>query len=456
MISLINYKIKLSYVATILIFFSMGVNPSFLSNNISSFDFITNFIRFFLPSIFLIGYFLFFKKENLFEFLNTDILIKIIFLIFTIILVFSLFFDFFNPQNLYFLSYLNIFLFISILSLSFDREEIKNNIILFVILGLFISLFLFLIEIFNNPFSFSELHKFKILSYDARFLSQALPRSTGIAKFLLFVIIILLILPRKKNTIANLVLLIFFSSLLILFRSRTNILFFTIFLICYLFYFSQDIRIKIQIFFATIIIPVIIFITIPENKISLIEENFNKSLTPWGEYLEVDYRDIIIRKNTTLTEKLYGMTINKTTNIYIKNNNTQLEEIENISSGRTYLWKKFFEDLKKNEFNLFIGKGILADKKFYNQSISNGFFYSLLSGGLVIFLLYIIVNIVITINILKNIIKSREISENIFPYSILIYLMFRSLFENGYLLYISDLYLFLISIILTTSKTLKN
>ena len=207
-------------------------------------------------------------------------------------------------------------------------------------------------------------------------------------------------------------------------------------MICYLFYFSQDIRIKIQIFFATIIIPVIIFITIPENKISLIEENFNKSLTPWGEYLEVDYRDIIKRKSTTLTDKLYGMTINKTTNIYIKNRNTQLEEIENISSGRTYLWKKFFEDFKKNEFNLFIGKGILADKKIYNQSISNGFFYSLLSGGLVIFLFYIIVNIVITINILKNIIKSREISENILPYSILIYLMFRSLFENGYLLYI--------------------
>ena len=214
---------------------------------------------------------------------------------------------------------------------------------------------------------------------------------------------------------------IFFSSLLILFRSRTNILFFSRFLICYLFFFSQDIRIKIQIFFATIIIPVIIFITIPENKISLIEENFNKSLTPWGEYLEVDYRDIIKRKSTTLTDKLYGMTINKTTNIYIKNRNTQLEEIENISSGRTYLWKKFFEDFKKNEFNLFIGKGILADKKIYNQSISNGFFYSLLSGGLVIFLFYIIVNIVITINILKNIIKSREISENILPYSILIY-----------------------------------
>ena len=34
--------------------------------------------------------------------------------------------------------------------------------------------------------------------------------------------------------------------------------------------------------------------------------------------------------------------------------------------------------------------------------------------------------------------------------------MFRSLFENGYLLYISDLYLFLISILLTSSKTLKN
>ena len=85
----------------------------------------------------------------------------------------------------------------------------------------------------------------------------------------------------------------------------------------------------------------------PEKKISLIEENFNKSMTPWGEYLEVDYRDIIKRKSTTLTDKIYGMTINKTTNIYIKNRNTQLEEIENISSGRTYLWKKFFEDLKK-------------------------------------------------------------------------------------------------------------
>ena len=62
MISLINYKIKLSYVATIFDFFSMGVNPSFLSKDISNFDFITNFIRFFCQ-VFLIGYFLFFKKK---------------------------------------------------------------------------------------------------------------------------------------------------------------------------------------------------------------------------------------------------------------------------------------------------------------------------------------------------------------------------------------------------------
>lgn len=177
MISFLNYKIKASYIATILIFLSLGINPSYLDDKILNYEVFINTARFFSPTIFLIGYFCFIKKYKFFDFLNTNIHIKFLFLILIIILIFSLFSEIFSSQNLYFISYINIFLFISLLSQNSEKNEIKNNIIIFIALGLIISISLILFEILTNTINLAELYKAKILSFDVRFLNQAMPRS---------------------------------------------------------------------------------------------------------------------------------------------------------------------------------------------------------------------------------------------------------------------------------------
>ena len=62
------YNIKISYLFTVLIFFSMGVNPSYIENDTSNLNFLINSIRFFLPTVFLIGYYLIYKKKLFFNF----------------------------------------------------------------------------------------------------------------------------------------------------------------------------------------------------------------------------------------------------------------------------------------------------------------------------------------------------------------------------------------------------
>ena len=79
------------------------------------------------------------------------------------------------------------------------EDEIINNLILFIILGIFIFLLLMLLEIFSNQINFSELHKSSVFSFDNRFLSQSLPRSTGVSKFMLLFLLVLMFLFYKKH-----------------------------------------------------------------------------------------------------------------------------------------------------------------------------------------------------------------------------------------------------------------
>tara|TARA_B100001063_G_C16249684_1_gene304689 strand:- start:11 stop:454 length:444 start_codon:yes stop_codon:yes gene_type:complete len=147
----------------------MGVNPSYLENNISNFNLWINSIRFFLPTFFLFNYYLIYGKKDFFHFLNFNYLINLLFIILILIFIFSLSFEFLDTQNLYFLIYLNIFLLVGILASNADLKEIINNIILFILLGFCISLILIITEISNYSFSLSELHKFRVFSFDARF-----------------------------------------------------------------------------------------------------------------------------------------------------------------------------------------------------------------------------------------------------------------------------------------------
>ena len=348
----------------------MGVNPSYIENDTSNLNFLINSIRFFLPTVFLIGYYLIYKKKLFFNFLKYNYLISLLFIIFVLIFFFSILFDFSSTQNLYFLTYLNIFLFIGLLSIKGKSREVINNLILFICLGLSLSIILFVVEIFNFSINLSELHKLRVFSFDARFLDQSLPRSTGVAKFILLSILVLLTLPKKKNSFKNLVFLIIFCSFLFLIKSRTNILFFFIFIIFYLFYFKLKIKKKIKILFATFIIPIIIYFLTPDYKINPRELNDETKILT----LESNENSEGSENNDGAEVLIFENFKKKTNKLLIKSNNKELKKIENVSTGRIFLWNKFIYDLKNNNLNFLIGKGILADKKIYSQSISNGFF----------------------------------------------------------------------------------
>lgn len=476
MISIQKYKIKLSYLATILIFLSLGVNPSFVDNKTINFKDIINLVRFFLPSIFLIGIYIFYPKKYKFKyFINLDLKIKILFYLFLIILFFSFLVDITNSQNLYFFSYLNIFLFAGLLNSNKDEDEIINNLILFIILGIFIFLLLMLLEIFSNQINFSELHKSSVFSFDNRFLSQSLPRSTGVSKFMLLFLLVLMFLFYKKHSISVLSAITFFSSTLVLLNSRTSLIFYYFFIFFIIFYINQKFKIKAQLIVATLLIPIIVFVFVPnktyniskENYISTeklnILENFSKKFSKNKKEIIEDDNNLITKKNDSENYKLGENEVKKEeykkndiTSLLNKNNNNQLNKIENISSGRIYLWKIIYNDFRENKINLFVGKGILADKKIYTQSSSNGFIYSFLAGGVLGFLSLIILNILILKDVLPNIIKTKQLKRVVVLDLFVLFLIYRLLFENGFVLYVSDLYLLITCIFFINLKKLKN
>lgn len=474
-----KYKIKISYIVTFFIFFSQGVNPSYLDDKIINIEVIINSIRFFFPSIFLLFiYFFNFEKYRLKYFFNLSWSLKILFYFFVIILIFSLLYSKSYSLNLYFLSYLNIFLLIGLLNYNNNQREIINNLILFILLGLILSILLFAYEIlFNRIINFSEFYKLSVLSFDYRFLDQSLPRSTGVSKFILFFLILMVFYSLKNNSIIKFITIIIFSILLFLLNSRTSLIFYFSIIIFLIFYLDQKLRFKIKFFFSTLIIPIVIFICIPDknfeffpNKNNRLEIINNLNIT---DLFKSKKADIFIEKEEAKNEAIKDDTKNgaikddtkkkeiKTNDISTlinKAKDPNLTKIENISSGRVALWKKIYNDFKSNKLNFIIGKGILADKKIYDKSSSNGFIYSFLSGGIIgLFFLITLLTLILKKIIIKIIFYKKNNFNNFndFTYFILLFLIYRLLFENGFLLYISDLYMFSICIFFLNYKKLK-
>lgn len=94
-----------------------------------------------------------------------------LFIILITIFIFSIFTNLNNSLNLYFLSYLNIFIFVGLLNSKKETQEIFNNLILFIFLGLVTVGILLLIQIFNNSINFNEIHKAEIFSFNNRILT---------------------------------------------------------------------------------------------------------------------------------------------------------------------------------------------------------------------------------------------------------------------------------------------
>jgi hypothetical protein len=149
----------------------------------------------------------------------------------------------------------------------------------------------------------------------------------------------------------------------------------------------------------------------------------------------------IIDKNLNLTEK-----------------QKQILSLSNKTSGRTDVWIKLFE---KEKTPLIVGYGIERDKNIFGLTISNGAFYSYISGGIAGLLCYFILVLLTIKNIFfflnkfkKNILNIN----NFYPITssiVLIFLVLRSLVETSFMFFGIDMIFFVISNILISNKIQK-
>ena len=433
-------KIKLSYLLTFSIFISLNVNPNFLMGDYNLI-YAISFIRFFLPiAIVIIVLSISFNEianKNFLKIKNLEI--NILFLILFLILISSIFNQAFDLDNLYFLNYFVIFILYLNLNTKNNEKEILGNITLFLLCNFITYSLLIIYQLYLEPLSILELYKSYVFQFDTRFLGQSMPRSTGAARvfFLFFLFVILLLNFNKKYKYTLMFILSFFIFALF---SRTTIIFFVVSLIF--------MHIFIKIYKEKIFVNLLTFLFVPFIFVYFLSfiaiSNVKKQ-----EIIINEKDDELIKEEFEKDKEEFEKDKNVLSNfLIIKSENNDLSDIENISTGRITLWKKVIKDLR---FNLF-GDGILSDKKIYNQSVSNGYIYSYISGGIITFILFIFFNLKVIFKIFKLYANNKNNLIFWLGATYISYFMFRIFFENGFILYIFDLYFIILTLLLINSK----
>ena len=129
--------------------------------------------------------------------------------------------------------------------------------------------------------------------------------------------------------------------------------------------------------------------------------------------------------------------------------NTKLKKINNITTGRFVLWIKQIDFIKERK--KILGYGVMADHKLFGISSSNGFIYTILSGGLGFIIIFLLINIYFVFYITKQIIKNNGNLKNIFSVIIIVMLL-RSLIENSFYSIPFDLFIILLAYELSKQK----
>lgn len=145
--------------------------------------------------------------------------------------------------------------------------------------------------------------------------------------------------------------------------------------------------------------------------------------------------------NEILNKKFFDNRI-----VRIKNPNTFKSDkdkktfSDDITTGRIRYWNFVIDDFKKSTKKFRYGHGVLADKKKWNISISNSFFYSLYSNGLVGALIYIFILLYFLSKFLRFLFFQDNKSKlDFLVYICLLILFLRGLVENSFLSQSMDL-----------------
>ena len=268
-------------------------------------------------------------------------------------------------------------------------------------------------------------------------------RSLGLSRNL-FIIIIPISLyyffsKEKKFKILFLLAIIFLSFNIFQLQSRTSL--YSYYMYCFIIiavlFFNKSYKEIVKSLFILILIPQILNITVPITKKYLINNTLefkfpnsristmmpnNPSLSKKIDQMKMDNVD---------DEKFYDENIDKKINYLV---------VSEYTSGRVNLWRKTLEifELKNNHKFDFLGFGPAADRYFLKETVSNSFFYSLISGGILGLVFTVIFHFYVTINLCKFLLQKKKISEDILSYSlifIIFYILLRGLVESSFVMY---------------------
>lgn len=421
-----------------------------------------NFIRIFYPIILL--FFFFFSKKQIQKFSIFDYSILLISISFLVgILNLNLFnypriIDFSNNEiliqkgyvpNKIFEIQLLIFL-IAPLMLTKYLNDAEFFIFFYINL-----IFLFLTTLITIIFAYEEfIFSEKNFLYYTNFLvngeilNTPVIRSIGLGRNLLILSFIFFIIfffsklsSYKKYIILFIIILIHFN--LFSLQSRTSIYFFLFYSISFTLYFMIKNKWK---YVLTILIIIILIPNILSENISLLKNTSNNF-----ELLNSSSRVFTFFPNKTVNKM--SNQINKSVNTFDDNKKIKTDQSHIIigkfntySSGRVELWIKSINSIIDNKYLLLFGFGTSADRYLLEESVSNVFIYCLLSGGVLGLFILIIFYIFIFYKIFLFLISKKKIEKNKTKYVsifIIIFILYRGLFETSFLLYGTD-YLFLI------------
>lgn len=397
---------------------SLNLNPIKIENYS-----IFNQLRMLMPFIiFLISFFFYIKlipnKKKINDQFNR-------FIPFYIILLSYFIFSINNLNNYYNLYWILIMFFIvSIFYFTENNSQILN---IFLIIS---SIFLILISAITLSkiiyILYTKINQDILINFygygdptEVIFLSEQLPRATGIARinFFLFVMVsnLIFFLKSKRSQNFCLVFAIFFGFFSLIFQSRTVVGMYLIYLLLFcLIYFKKFFKYKF--FFIIIFLTPILLSFLSQSYFSYkLSKKFQNNNISYFNKKNFDPYKNLLRKNKSNT----------------------------LQTTRYQLWEDSIKIIQQNPFK---GYGIQADRKLIGDSVHNSILYILICGGLLGFLGYLMLLYIIFLEIIKFI-KFKKFNNYFHNVSITILLVIlaRSLLETSYAIMGIDFLMFILS-----------
>jgi hypothetical protein len=314
-----------------------------------------------------------------------------------------------NPQNsiknlYYIIPELNIILilliFLEISNKKFLKFYLNSNLIIF---------FLIFVYFFLTYFKYYLLfdHNFyAIWGYIKN--NQEVPRPTGMARLAMIFSAYYFCAYLAQNK-KYLFIIIIFNYMIIAFESR--IIVFSLLLISLIFILIKEKYSIIKAFkylILTFFIPFVI-----------------------SNFIDFSKRKILFNNNVSATSKESRILT------------PELQKLDTFTSNRTRDWGNILKNFDKERV---FGYGIHGDRILINQVASNGFLYSLVSGGYFAAIIYCIICVYSLLLVYLALIKKKFNQYSWFASSMIIFFLTRSLVENSFTIISFDFIVFFSSV----------